>query len=435
MRRPIVLRLLLLPSVLGIGAPAGAEIIERIIAKVNGDIITLSEFQERQIAAAQAARIPPEQIGAFLRQNNARVLQDAIDEVLLVQRAVDGGLGLRPEFIDEIVESVKKDNGIESEEQFQAALAREGMTLDDLRRNIEKSWTKRMIIQREVRPRISVSEDELEEEYEKRKATEFTKPATVTLQAIVIPADAGGITLARDIIARARAGADFASLARTHSAGPTADSGGDLGEIAEGNLSPDLEEVAFSLPVGAVSDPIPSEEGFRILRVVAKTTGSVVPYATAKGRVREELMAARFETEYDVYMAEVREEAVIELRVREVPLTLSGPVPEDMLLDRVDPFSLDPVESGPALPGAPGASPATGSLTAAPVSTTANPFAAPAADDEFVTTPQAAPERVVPTPEADLDDEISTTPQARPERVAPPSSSSPDSTETPPPPQ
>jgi peptidyl-prolyl cis-trans isomerase SurA len=422
MRRPIVLPLLLLPSVLGIGAPAGSEIIERVIVKVNGDIITYSEFQERQIAAVQAARVPPEQIGAFLRQNNAKLLQDAIDEVLLVQRAVDGGLGLRPEFIDEIVESVKKDNGIENEEQFQAALAREGMTLDELRKNIERSWTKRMVIQREVRPRITVSEDELKEEYEKRKATEFTKAATVTLQAILIPADAGGITLARDIVARARAGADFASLARTHSAGPTADSGGDLGEIAEGNLSPDLEEVAFSLPVGAVSDPIPSEEGFRILRVVAKTTGSVVPYATAKGRVREELMAARFETEYDIYMAEIREEAVVVLRVREVPLTLSGPVPDDMLLDAVDPFSLDPVGSAPALPGVSEASPATGSATTAPASTTANPFAAPAADDEFVTTPQAAPERIVPTPISgvDLDDEISTTPQARPERVPPP---------------
>ena len=129
-------------------------------------------------------------------------------------------------------------------------------------------------------------------------------------------------------------------------------------------------------------------------------------------------MAARFETEYDIYMAEIREEAVVVLRVREVPLTLSGPVPDDMLLGAVDPFSLDPVGSAPALPGAPGASPVTGSTSTAPISPTANPFAAPAADDEFVTTPQAAPERIVPG--ADLDDEISTTPQARPERVPPP---------------
>ncbi|MEE8217669.1 MAG: peptidyl-prolyl cis-trans isomerase [Vicinamibacteria bacterium] len=421
MRRLIVL--LLLSSALGTAVVARAEIIERIIAKVNGEIITLSEFQERQLSAVQVARIPPEEHGAFLRQNNARLLQEAIDEILLIQRAADSGMELRAEFVDEIIESVKKENGIESEEQFQAALEGEGMTLADLRKNIERSWTKRMIIQREVEPRISVSEDELKEEYEKRKATDFTKAATVTLQGIFIPADAGGVTLARDIVARARAGADFASLARTHSADPTADSGGDLGELAQGNLSPDLEEVAFSLPVGSVSDPIPGEEGFWILRVVAKTTGSVVPYATAKGRVRSKMMAERFDAEYKVFMAEIREDQTIELRVREVPLQLTGPVPEDTLLDGVDPFSLGPIGSRVALPGAVGPSPGAlrapaGPTPAGPVPATGNPFAAPGADDEFVTTPQAGPERIVPG--ADLDDEISTTPQAAPERVPPP---------------
>ena len=288
--RRLIVPLLLLSSVLASAPLARAEIVERIIVKVNGDIITLSEFNDRQIAAAQAARVTPDGIATFLRENNARLLQEAIDDVLLIQRAVDGGMGLRPEFIDEIVESVKKDNGIESEEQFQAALAGEGLTLDDLRENIEKSWTKRMIIQREVEPLINLTEDQLKEEYERMKDTAFTKAATVTLQVIFIPVESGGITLARDIVARARAGADFASMARTHSAGPTADSGGDLGEIRQGDLSPDLDEAAFSLPVGSVSDPIASEDGFRILRVVAKTTGSVVPYATAKARVRSELM-------------------------------------------------------------------------------------------------------------------------------------------------
>ena len=420
MRRLIVL--LLLPSALGTAAVARAEIVERIIAKVNGEIITLSEFRQRQGSAVQTARVSPEEIGAFLRQNNARLLQEAIDEILLIQRAVDSGMGLRPEFVDDIIESVKKDNGIESEEQFQAALAGEGMTLNDLRKNIERSWTKRMIIQREVEPRISVSEDQVREEYEKRKAVDFTKPATVTLQEIFVGEDAGGIAVARDIVDRARVGEDFASLARTHSGGPTAGSGGDLGEIAQGDLSAALESVAFALPVGSVSDPIPVEDGYRILRVVAKTTGSVVPFATAKKRIRNEMMAERFDAEYEVYMAEVREDAVIDLRVREVPLQLTGPIPEDTFLEGVDPFSMEPVGSTVALPGgvgpSPGAAAPAGPAPAGPVPATRNPFAAPGADDEFVTTPQAGPEHIVPG--ADLDDEISTTPQTRPERVPPP---------------
>jgi peptidyl-prolyl cis-trans isomerase SurA len=415
--RPLFV-LLVLHSVLGAVGTSHAEIIERIIVKVNGEIITLSQFHERQIAAAQAARVPPEQISTFLRQNNARILQQAIDEVLLLQKAEDSGLQLPTEFVDEIIESIKKDNNITTEEEFQAALAQEGMTLDELRESIRKSYTRQMIVRRDVEPRISVSEDQVLEEYEKRKDTDFTTSATVTLQEIFIPEDAGGITRAREIVERARAGEDFASLARTHSAGPTASTGGELGEIAQGDLNPVLEETAFALPVGSVSDPILVEGGHRILRVLAKTSGSVVPFAQAKPRIRNEMMGARFDEEYKVYIAEVREKADIELRVREVPLQLSGAVPEDSLFN-VDPFSL-----GPAGPGAtPGSVPPSASAPGGSVPATPNPFAAPGPDDEFVTTPQARPERVTP---GAIGDEITTTPQAGPERVAPPVSPSPD---------
>jgi parvulin-like peptidyl-prolyl isomerase len=421
MRRLSVL--LLLSSLVGTAGPVRAEIVERIIAKVNGDIITLSEFQERQIAAAQAARVTPEQVGSFLRENNARLLQEAIDEILILQKAESSGLQLPPEFLDDIIESIKEENNITSEEQFQAALAQEGMTLDELRENIRKSYTRQMIIRREVEPRLNVTEAEIREEYEKAKDAHFTKPATVTLQEILVPNERGGIYLARELVQRARGGEDFASLARTHSAAPSAATGGDIGEIAQGDLNPELEKEAFGLSVGSVSDPIATEDGYRILKVVAKTSGSVVPYSAAKEGVRNALMQRRYGDAYKTYIAEVREDATVELRVREVPLQLSGPVPEDTLFEGVDPFSLGPTSlpgTGPPSPGAAG----TGAAPGGPASPSAdrNPFAPPGQDDEFVTTPQARPERVVPGTEPD--DEIRTTPQPHPERVPPPDASS-----------
>jgi len=395
-----------------------AEIIERIIAKVNGQIITLSEFQERQLAAAQQAKITPDEIGVFLRQNNARLLQEAIDDILLVQKAEDAGLALPEEYVDEVIETIKKDNGIETEEQFQATLSREGMTLDDLRKNVTASMTRRMIMQRDIEPKIAVSEEQLKAEYEKVKDEEFTRPATVSLEEIFIPDDAGGLAVATDIVARARAGADFASLARTHSAGPTASSGGDLGELVKGSMNPDLEKVAFSLAVGEVSDPLAAEGGYRILKVVAKTSGSVVPFENAKEQVRNVLMAQRFQGEYDKYIAEVREKADIELRVREVPLQLTGSVSDASLFDEVDPFSLTTSGAAPL----PGMAPVAGPARVGPAASSSR-LGSPVADDEISTTPQASPQRVVPG--SDLDDEISTTPQARPERVSPGQSESP----------
>ena len=371
---------LVLSSLLLAPAGARAEIIEKVVAKVNGQILTLSEFQSRQIAAAQGARVDPATVGAFLRQNNARILQEAIDEILILQRAEDAGLRMRPEYVDEVIENIKKENKIASDEQMQDALAREGITLEELRRNIERSMTVRMVIQRDVEPKVAISEAELQAEYDKVKAAEFTKPPTVSLQEILIP-EAVGAARAGEIVEQARAGEDFAALARANSSAPSRAHGGDLGQLTQGELNPDFEKVAFALAVGSVSDPIPVEGGYRILRVTAKTSGSTVPFETAKNPLRERLMYARFDKEREAYMQELRKNASIELRVREVPVQLTGPIPEASLLEALAPLTPGAAEEEPAAP-VPGDRPA--------------PAPAAAADEEITTTPQAAPEKVAP---------------------------------------
>jgi len=378
---------LLLPSLALVPCASRAETIERVVAKVNGQIITLSEFQSRQVAAAQGARVDPAGVGAFLRQNNAKILQDAIDEILILQKAEDAGIRAPAAWIDEAIEGIKKENRITSDEQMQEALAREGLTLAELRENIERGVLRRIVMQRDVQPKIEASEADVRAEYERVKATEFTKPATVTLQEILIPEDKGGIVLARELAARARAGEDFQELARSYSTAPSRANGGDLGQLAQGDIHPDLEKVAFELSVGSVSDPLPVAGGYRLIRVVAKTTGSTTPFDAVKDRVRDRVMMTRFDKAYDDYVAELRKNAVVELRVREVPLQLTGPIPEGSLREALEPLSPgapEPAAASPAAPAPPAAA------TPAPV----------VVDDEVTTTPQAAPERVAPPPPA-----------------------------------
>jgi parvulin-like peptidyl-prolyl isomerase len=397
MRRLCVL---LLPSLALVPLALRAETIERVVAKVNGQIITLSEFQSRQVAAAQGARVDPAGVGAFLRQNNAKILQDAIDEILILQKAEDAGIRAPAAWIDEAIEGIKKENRITSDEQMQEALAREGLTLAELRENIERGVLRRIVMQRDVQPKIEVSEADVRAEYERVKATEFTKPATVTLQEILIPEDKGGIALARELASRARAGEDFQELARTYSTAPSRANGGDLGQLAQGDIHPDIEKVAFELSVGSVSDPLPVVGGYRLIRVVAKTTGSTTPFDAVKDRVRDRVMMTRFDKAYDDYVAELRKSSVVTLLVREVPLQLTGPIPEGSLREALEPLSPGgAVEPAPAPPSAP-ATPAAG--TPAPV----------VVDDEVTTTPQAAPERVAPPPRA--------TPPAPPPTQPPP---------------
>jgi parvulin-like peptidyl-prolyl isomerase len=387
MRRRYVI--LVLPSFLLLGAAASrGEIVERVVAKVNGQIITLSDFQTRQLAAAQAARIEPDAVGPFLRQQNARILQAAIDEILLLQKAEDAGLRPPPQYLEEVIDSIKKENNLTTEEQFAAALEREGLSLGELRGNIEKSITQKMIVQREIEPKIAVSEAEIKAEYEKLKDGEFTKPATVALQEILVKDDTGGEALAKEIVAKARAGEDFQVLARAHSAAPSRTNGGDVGEIAEPDMNRELRDLARTLGVGGVSDPLRVEGGFRIVKIVAKKAGTTTAYEAAKEQVREKLMLARFDKEYDNYIQELRKNARIELRVREVPLQLTGPIPEGSLLEALDPLA----------PVAPAGHSGAGSAAPSRAPEAAAPAAAPAAgtDDEIQATPQAAPERVAP---------------------------------------
>ncbi|HEY2946515.1 MAG TPA: peptidyl-prolyl cis-trans isomerase, partial [Vicinamibacteria bacterium] len=349
-----------------------------------------SEFEARQIAAVQQARVTPDQVEKFLRENNAHILQEAIDDLLLVQRAVDLGIKLRPEYIKEVIDGIKKENNIASDEDLQSQLKREGMTLEELKRNIERNILKRQVMQRELENKIAVTEDDTKGWYEANKA-EYTKAATVHLQQLLVRSDPRNPSLAVDLVGRARGGEDLADLAKAYAAAPHKASVADLGVLRKGDLAPDVEKVAFALAPGQVSEPLPTTDGFRILKVVEKTEGSVVPYEDARAEIQRRLTTSRGNEQVEKYLVGLREKAIIDLRVREVPLQLTGPAPAGAT--RLEP---------PAEGAAPAASP--------------SPAAAPAKADE----------------------EISTTPQARPERVAPPTTGAPTPSPTPtpqPPPQ
>jgi peptidyl-prolyl cis-trans isomerase SurA len=362
--------------------PARTEVVERVVAKVNGDIITLSELQVRQLAAVQAARVEPARVAGYLRENNAKILQAAIDDVLLLQKADQAGLKLREEYLDQIVEGIKKDNKIANDEEFQAQLTKEGLTLEQLKRDIAHQMMRRQILTRDLEPKTVVSDAEARAEYEAHKA-EYVKPATVTLDEILVGKDdrTGGQALATQLAAQARAGADFAELAKSYSRAPTAAAGGRLGTFAEGELSRELDKLVFSLPPGGISDPTQTANGYRLLKVSARTDGHVVPFEEVREEIVGRLREARGGKVWEEYIAELRKNAIIDVRVREVPLQVTLP---GVKASRPDGRALQ-VPEAEALPLPETATPAG-----------AAPASAPGEQDEFVTTPQARPERVVP---------------------------------------
>jgi len=294
------------------------DVIERVIARVNSQIITLSDFEARQMAAIQAARVPDADIEPFLRQNNAKLLDEAMEELLLVDRAATLGLKLRAEYLDQVIDDIKKEQNITSEEEFQAQLKREGLTKEALRRNIERSVIVRQVRARDVDPKAQVTDAEVRAEYERRKGVDFTKKATVHLLEMVFKGP-GAADAANAAVARLKKGEDFETVARELSMSASKSLGGDLGQVEPSDLNPALSAAIVDLRPGEVSAPIPVESGYWILKVRERKADEVTAFDQVKERIQEELSRARLEKVYGDYIADLKKNAVYTVYVREAP--------------------------------------------------------------------------------------------------------------------
>jgi parvulin-like peptidyl-prolyl isomerase len=380
---PSLLLLLLFPL------SGRAEIMERVVVKVNGDIITLSDFESRQIMAIQAAGIGADKIEPYLREHNAKILQDAVDDLLIVQRADELEIKLPPEAVKGVIENIKKENHLATDDELREQLRREGMTPDDLKRNISQTYLKRAVLQRELERKVAPTEEDIRVYYEAHKE-EYTLPATVHLQEIHIKADTPGARAkAAEVTTRARGGEDFAELATSFS---TAAGGGngDLGVVSLKELSPAIQKAAAPLQVGEVSDPVTSADGFRVFKLLARTEASVTPLDQVRNRIRNQLMDAKGDAAYDKYVEELRKNAIIDVKVREVPLQVSRPVGPTSFLEAPSDAVVTTPTQPPGSPGAPGSGP---------------PPPSPTAEDaEISTSPQDAPEHVAPPTATDGQD-------------------------------
>ncbi len=332
--------------------PAVAEEIERVIAKVNGDIITLSDLLARQVDAVQRARVPLEKVETFLRAENPRILQEAIDDVLILQHGADIGQPVTPESVKAAIEDLKKRNDIKSDADLSEQLHREGMSLDDLKRNIARGFLRSQVMQREVDAKAQVTETDARMDYETRKSRDYSQPATLRLAEIVVQTGSGEpLAQAREIVQRARAGEDFATLARQYSSAPSRQHGGDLGLLVRQEINPELAKVVDGLSVGQISEPMPVKGGYRVIKLVEFNEGKVTPFEEVKDAILEQLRESRREQEYQRLVQQLRKDAIVDRKVREIPLPLgsaSAPLPSAL----ADPSALSALPSEPPGPDA-----------------------------------------------------------------------------------
>jgi peptidyl-prolyl cis-trans isomerase SurA len=327
---------ILLTLLVGAGLSASAqraEIFEQILVKVNGDIITKTDLEQRQIGALRQ-RDPnfrpstDADLQKALGEVTPDVIVNAVDELLLVQRGKELGYALGNDQFRNIVENIKKENKLETEEQFQAALKQEGLTLDDLRRQLERQMLISRVQQVEVAGKIAVSEEEVKQYYGEHSDS-FTTQPELTLREILIavPTSDKGINVAQDDAARAKAedihkrlmaGEPFARLAAELSDSGSKANGGLIGPIARTDLSPELLKEIDPLKVGQMTRVLRTARGYHMIKLESSTERKVKSLDEARADIADKLAAEKQRDHMLVYLRQLRAQAIIDWKNEEV---------------------------------------------------------------------------------------------------------------------
>jgi len=327
---PVLLLALGASALVAAASPGQAQttgkvaVIEQVLVKVNGEILTKTELENRQVDALRqrGQQLSDEELKKAIAEITPDVLVNIIDEMLLIQKGRELGYKLSDEQFKKYVERIKEDNKFSSDEQFQAALKAEGMTMAELRQRVEVSMITQTVIGQEVMSRISVTDDEARRYYEQH-TKEFTTPASLTLREILIrvPGDAKGVNVGLDEeakqkaeAARARvlAGESFEKVAADASDAPSKANGGLIGPINKDELAPALRDMVDKLKVGGVSEVIRIQGGYYFFKLDFMSPTKVLSFEEARSQISDRVANEKRNAELQKYLQKLRALAIIE---------------------------------------------------------------------------------------------------------------------------
>ncbi|MFN0169904.1 MAG: peptidylprolyl isomerase [Bryobacteraceae bacterium] len=311
-------------ALVSIAAPAAdIQVVEQIIAKVNGDIITRSDIErtrESLIAELRERRVPATQVTQLLKDRENTALRDEIDRLLLVQKGKELSINVDPEITRQLAEIQLNAKISDTDKFHQYIRENSGMTFEDFKAQMKNQRLTQRVIQQEVGSRINIPKTELQKYYEEHKA-EFIRKEQVFLREIFLsiegkkPAEIAAIEKkANTLVARARKGEKFTELARDNSDSESAKNFGEIGWFKKGELRADVEKLVFAEKRGFVSDPIKTDRGFLIIRLEERHETGQAAFAEVENEVMERLYTPRMEPRVREYLTKLREDAFLEIR-------------------------------------------------------------------------------------------------------------------------
>lgn len=327
--RPMLLALLAAVG-LAVAHPA-AEIIEQVLVNVNGEIITKTELEQRQVQALRAKGLQPADDDALkkaIEEITPEIIGNYVDELLLVQRGRELGYKMTDEDFQRVVDNIRKENKLETDEAFQAALKQEGLTMEELRKSLEQQMIIARVTQNEVMAKVGVTEEEARKYHAAHKA-EFTKPGTVTVRELMVNvgATAAGVNVAADDAAKAKAeaarkrllaGEPFEKVAADVSDSPSKANGGLVGPLNLNELTPAFKQIVDGMKVGDISDVLRAQNGYQIVKLESRTDDEVLAPEQVRDKIADAIWQEKRDVEIRKYLAKLRAQATIEWKNEEI---------------------------------------------------------------------------------------------------------------------
>ena len=329
----------------GISGLAAGQVVEEIIARVNNQIVTRSEFQRSKDQLRDEVKQQDSANADKLYADREKdVLRDLIDQQLLIEKGKDLGITGDTDLVKRL-DQMRKDMKLESMEDLEKAATAQGISYEDFKQNLRNQIITQKVIGEEVGSHLSITKEEEEKFYNQHKQ-EMEQPESIHLSEILIApkttpapkaaepnptdpqvaadqaaakqaADEAALAAAKakadDLLEQIHKGAAFEDIAKKYSDGPSSSQGGDLGVFKRGALAKELEDKTFAMKAGEITDVIRTRQGYVILKVTEHQKAGIPEMKDVMGRIQDALYFEKLQPGLRAYLTKLREDAYIKI--------------------------------------------------------------------------------------------------------------------------
>ncbi|MDE3179112.1 MAG: peptidyl-prolyl cis-trans isomerase [Acidobacteriota bacterium] len=313
--------LLILGALIAVALPrpalCGNVLIDRIIARVNEEIITQRQFdaQKEQIRADLAEHYSGQELDERVDAASKNLLRDMIDQDLLVQKAKDLNMNADTELVNRL-DQMRKQMGLASILDLQNEVEKQGLIWEDFQNNIRRRLLTQQVIEQQVSSRLIVTDADARKYFDEHKQ-QFSSPAGVDLAEVQISNEKWGAAVAKQradaAYAMLQGGAKWEAVVKKYSDGPNANSGGDAGFFPTGTLIPEISKGIKNLDPGETSGLIPIQSGYIILKLLQQRSAGSPKYAEVAEQVKADLYQQKMQPALRDYLTTLRKESYIYL--------------------------------------------------------------------------------------------------------------------------